>query len=42
VEATLLGNIGVQAISAGEISGLSQLRGVISKSVEQKTFFPAK
>jgi rhamnulokinase len=41
VEATLLGNIGVQAISAGEISGLSQLRGVISKSVEQKTFFPA-
>ena len=42
VEATLLGNIGVQAISAGEISGLPELRRAISKSFEKKTFFPAK
>jgi rhamnulokinase len=42
VEATLLGNIGVQAMAAGEISGLPELRRAISKSFEKKTFFPAK
>lgn len=42
VEATLLGNIGVQAIAAGEISGIPELRKAISQSFEQKTFLPIK
>ena len=42
VEATLLGNIGIQAISAGEISGIPELRKAISQSFEQKTFLPIK
>jgi rhamnulokinase len=40
VEATLLGNVGVQAIIAGEISGLSELRKVIRDSFELKEFRP--
>jgi rhamnulokinase len=42
VEATLLGNIGIQAISAGEISGIPELRKAISQSFEQKTFLPIR
>jgi rhamnulokinase len=42
VEATLLGNIGVQAMAAGEIPGLPELRRAISKSFAKKTFSPAK
>lgn len=42
VEATLLGNIGMQAIVAGEISGLSQLREMISSSIAQKIFLPSQ
>ena len=41
VEATLLGNIGMQAISAGEISGLPELREMISSSITQKVFLPS-
>ena len=40
VEATLLGNVGVQSIIAGEISGLSELRKVIRDSFELKEFRP--
>jgi hypothetical protein len=42
VEATLLGNIGIQAIAAGEISGIPELRKAISQSFEQKTFLPIR
>ena len=41
VEATLLGNIGMQAIAAGEVSGLAQLREMISASITQKIFLPS-
>jgi rhamnulokinase len=41
VEATLLGNIGMQAIAAGEISGLPELREMISASIKQKVFLPS-
>ena len=41
VEATLLGNIGMQAIAAGEISSLPQLREMISASFTQKVFLPS-
>ena len=40
VEATLLGNIGIQAIAAGEISDLKELRRTISASIDFKTFTP--
>ena len=40
VEATLLGNVGMQAIIAGEISDLSHLRKVIKDSFELKEFKP--
>jgi rhamnulokinase len=41
VEATLLGNIGMQAIAAGEISGLPELRQIIAQSIPQKIFLPS-
>jgi rhamnulokinase len=41
VEATLLGNVGVQAILAGEIANLKSLRGVIRDSFELKHYLPA-
>ena len=41
VEATLLGNVGVQAIHAGEIADLKQLRQIIRSSFELKSFLPA-
>ena len=41
VEATLLGNIGMQAISAGEIPDLAKLREMISASLTQKVFLPS-
>ena len=41
VEATLLGNIGMQAIAAGEVSGLPHLREMISTSITQKVFLPS-
>lgn len=40
VESTILGNIGIQAISSGEISSLKQLRQLIAKSITQKEFLP--
>lgn len=40
VEATILGNIGVQAIAAGEIRDIKELREIISRSFELKTFTP--
>ena len=41
VEATLLGNIGMQAISAGETPDLSKLREMISASLTQRIFLPS-
>lgn len=41
IEATLLGNIGVQAIAAGEIASLQELRKMISHSIAQKVFLPS-
>ena len=41
VEATLLGNVGVQAIHAGEIADLKQLRQIIRSSFELKSYLPA-
>jgi rhamnulokinase len=41
VEATLLGNIGMQAISAGEIPDLPKLREMTSASLTQKVFLPS-
>jgi len=41
VEATLLGNIGVQAIAAGEITNLQELREIMSHSFELKIFQPS-
>ena len=40
VEATLLGNVGMQAIVAGEIGTLSELRTIVRNSFELKTFKP--
>ena len=40
-ETTLLGNIGMQAIAAGEIESLAQLREKISTSITQKVFLPS-
>ena len=41
VEATLLGNIGMQAIAAGEVTGLPQLREMISRSINSKVYLPS-
>ena len=40
-EATILGNVGVQAIAAGEISSLKELRKIISNSFELRVFQPS-
>jgi rhamnulokinase len=41
VEATLFGNIAVQAISAGVVANLSEARAIIGKSFTSKVFQPA-
>ena len=41
VEATLFGNIAVQAISAGVLANLSEARAIIGKSFTSKVFQPA-
>ncbi|CAN2246477.1 rhamnulokinase [Candidatus Planktophila dulcis] len=41
VEATLFGNIAVQAISAGVVANLTQARALIAKSFSSKVFQPA-
>jgi sugar (pentulose or hexulose) kinase len=40
VEATLYGNIAVQAISAGVVKNLSEARSLIEKSFSSKVFIP--
>lgn len=40
IEATLLGNVGVQAIAAGIVQDLTQLRALIVKSEVLRTFYP--
>ena len=42
VEATAMGNILVQAIATGELSGLSEMRKVVRRSVTPKVFEPSK
>lgn len=42
VEATLLGNIAVQAISAGVVANLTEARALIEKSFNSKVFEPAQ
>jgi rhamnulokinase len=42
VEATAMGNILVQAIATGELSGLSEMRKVVRHSVTPKVFEPSK
>lgn len=42
VEATLFGNIAVQAISAGAVANLAEARALIEKSFISKVFHPAK
>jgi sugar (pentulose or hexulose) kinase len=39
-EATVLGNVAVQLIALGELSGLDQAWEVISQSVNEKTYLP--
>ena len=41
VEATLFGNIAVQAISAGVVANLTEARALIGKSFTSKVFLPA-
>jgi rhamnulokinase len=41
VEATLFGNIAVQAISAGVVANLTEARALIEKSFTSKVFQPA-
>ena len=41
VEATLFGNIAVQAISAGVVANLTEARALIEKSFTSKVFLPA-
>ena len=40
VEATALGNVGVQAIATGALKDLAEMRAVIARSVELETFTP--
>ncbi|MDE5561735.1 MAG: rhamnulokinase [Bacteroidaceae bacterium] len=40
VEATAMGNILVQAMAAGEVSGLTELREIVRRSVTPKVFNP--
>ena len=41
-EATLLGNIGVQALAAGVVKDLPELRSIITNSSDLKIFLPCK
>jgi rhamnulokinase len=41
VEATLFGNIAIQAISAGVVANLTEARALIGKSFTSKVFQPA-
>jgi rhamnulokinase len=41
VEATLFGNVAVQAISAGVVANLTEARALIGKSFTSKVFSPA-
>jgi rhamnulokinase len=40
VEATLFGNVAVQAISAGVVKNLTEARALIAKSFSSKVFIP--
>jgi rhamnulokinase len=40
VEATVLGNVLVQAVATGHISGIPEARKAVAESIEQKTFEP--
>ena len=40
VEATAMGNILLQAVAAGELSGLDELRAVVRASVQMKEYLP--
>jgi rhamnulokinase len=40
VEATALGNIGVQALGAGVFNNLADMRAAVSRSVELKVYHP--
>ena len=40
VEATAIGNISMQAIAAGELSGMSEARELISRSIEMDVYEP--
>jgi len=42
VEATVLGNVLIQARAAGEVGSLEELRNVVAKSAEMKTFEPKR
>lgn len=42
VEATAMGNILVQAMAAGEVSGLDEARSIVSHSVQMRRFEPEK
>jgi sugar (pentulose or hexulose) kinase len=42
VEATLLGNIGIQAMAAGELSNLTELRELITTSFSPTRYQPRK
>ncbi len=41
VEATAIGNISMQAIAAGELSGVSEARELIARSIDLDTYEPA-
>lgn len=41
VEATALGNVGVQAMATGALSSLAEVRAAIARSVELETYTPA-
>jgi rhamnulokinase len=42
VEATVLGNVLVQAVATGQISGIQQARKAVAESIEQKTYEPQR
>ena len=41
-EATLIGNVAMQAIASGEFANLSEARNAIRKSLAPKLFVPQK
>ena len=41
-EATAMGNILIQAVGAGELSGLTEARAMVRRSVDSKTFRPKR